>query len=333
MPKKPNRRSVASKKIICNQCECEIKEETDDFIRCDKCERDYHSQCSGLSRREFERLLKNDSEIYNCQHCKEGGGEIKKELKRMNEELKKLEKLDKLDQLTDSINFMSAKFDEVIKDVEANKKKISEVEKENKKLKNEIQTLKTSVKFLNDFRVKNDCIISGLKVDTTDKAVDAVIKLSKEVGVDFESNSFEDVYFIGKKSQQSDKKTVVVKFASKVHKEKLMDAKKKLKEKDNTKMIYVNDFHSKETLNLFYHAKSLKTVGYQQVYAANGKVFCKKTNTSKNILIRSEDDVDRMLLDATTNNQWKRRSMIQVREAADDGDSEDGEDDDNYVSP
>lgn len=37
-----------------------------------------------------------------------------------------------LHQLTESLNFMSAKYDQVLKDVEENKKKIEEMQKENK---------------------------------------------------------------------------------------------------------------------------------------------------------------------------------------------------------
>lgn len=136
MPKKPIRRSIANKNnLYCNQCENEIKEETDDYIQCDKCMKNFHSQCSSLSRREFERLLNNENELFKCQFCREGGGEIKEELNTIKKELKKLEKLEKLDQLTESIQFMLAKFDEVFKDVAENKKKINEIEKE-KKTKN-----------------------------------------------------------------------------------------------------------------------------------------------------------------------------------------------------
>ena len=56
--------------------------------------------------------------------------------------------------MTEPINFMSAKFDQVLKDTAENKKKIVEMQKENKKLKTEIQTFKNLMKELNDFKVK-----------------------------------------------------------------------------------------------------------------------------------------------------------------------------------
>lgn len=331
MPK--TRRSLANKNIVnCVKCENEIKEESDDFIQCDKCMKSFHSQCCGLSRKAFELLLKNEEELFSCYICNEGGGELRKELNTIKTELKKLEKLEKLDQLTESINFMSAKFDEVFKDVAENKKKITEIEKENKKLKTEVQNLKSSVKILNNYRVKNDCVIRGLKVNEGDKAIDAVMGLSKDVGVEIEPSAVEDAYFM-RNYNNDDKKTVVVKFSSKINKDKLMSSKCKLKENEKTSDVYVYDFHSKETLNLWNHAKSLKAIGYQHVYVRNENVFCKKNDLAKQQLIRCEDDVDRMLFDATTNKHWKRRSMLQTREVEVEVDTSHGEDGASYVTP
>lgn len=332
MSKKQARRSVGNKKITCFKCEKVLKEEYDDFIQCDKCGKNFHSLCSGLTRREFDRLVDNESEQFSCHYCSDENEDLKQQLKNINSELKKLEKLDKLEQLAESINFMSAKFDEVIKDVEQNKKKIHVIEKENKKLRNEVETLKSAVTVLNNNRVKNDCIISGLKVESGAKAVEAVMNLSKNVGVDLDVNSVEDAYFI-KSKQQNDKQSVVVKFASKQQKDKLMGAKPKLKATESLKMVYINDFHSKETLNLLYHARSLKSIGYRYVYANNGRVFCKKSDISKQILIRCGEDVDNLLLNATTNKHWPRRSMVQNRECNEEVDLDDDEDGACYVSP
>lgn len=330
MPKKAARRSIANKIKItyCDKCENEIKEETDDYIQCDKCGKSFHSLCSNLSRREFERLLKNENEIFKCNFCKEEGGEIRNELNAIKTELKKLEKLEKLDQLTESIMFMSAKFDEMFKEVAENKKKLNEIERENKKLKSELKSLKSSIKTLNDYRIRNDCIISGLKVANNLSALDAVENLSKNAGVSFQKSAVEDAYFLKNKNQNNDRKTVVVKFSSKAHKAEFMSSKAKLKEDEKTKNVFVNNFNSKETMNLFYHAKSLKTIGYQFVFIKNGRVYCKKSEASKQQLIYNEDDVDKILLNATTSKHRGRRSMGQSRQAEyedpSEGDDEDG---------
>ena len=81
-----------------------------------------HSQISGLGRREFERIVKNTREPFNCQFFKEDNN-IKQEVNTIKTELKKLNKLEKH-----------------FKDVAENKRKINEIDKENKKLKTEIKT-------------------------------------------------------------------------------------------------------------------------------------------------------------------------------------------------
>lgn len=128
-----------------------------------------------------------------------------------------------------------------------------------------------------------------------------------------EPNFVNATYFLRIKKQSEDwKKSVVVKFSSKNHKERLMASKYKLKGNESTSEVFVNDFHSMETMNLLYYAKSLKTIGYQHIYARNGRVYCRKSNIGKQQLIRDEDDVDNMLLEATTNKHWKRRCCLSI---------------------
>lgn len=85
-------------------------------------------------------------------------------------------------------------------------------------------------------------------------------------------------------------------------------------------------------MNLFYYAKSLKTIGYQHIYVRNGRVYCRKSDIAKQQLIRDEDDVDNMLLEATSSKHWKRRSMVNSR-GVDANSSDDGDDGAAYVSP
>ena len=71
-------------------------------------------------------------------------------------------------------------------------------------------------------------------------------------------------------------------------------------ENEKTKGVYVYDFYCRKVLKLWNHAKALKSIGYQYVYVKNGKVFCKKNYFTIEQLLRTEDDVDKLLYDATT---------------------------------
>lgn len=210
MPKSAARRSHGKKKTICFKCEQEIKKETQDYISCDKCEKLFHFKCSGLSKREFEKFIDNESAVFMCCFCKEEETdeehELRSELKTIKTELRQLKKLEKMDELSESIKFMSSKFDEMFKDVNENKKKIVFLENENKKLKKEVVHLRDSIKIVNDFRVKNDCLISGLKYESNMKPLDAVIELSKSIGVNISENEVDEVYEVGKKRGTAEKK-------------------------------------------------------------------------------------------------------------------------------
>ena len=81
------------------------------------------------------------------------------------------------------MNFMSKQFDDIIKEVAEDKKKLEIVQKENKELKAKVNILKNLVKFLNDRILENDCVITGVKSKGNISAVDAVVKLSGDVGV------------------------------------------------------------------------------------------------------------------------------------------------------
>ena len=71
--------------------------------------------------------------------------------------------------------------------------------KKNKILKTEVKSLKESIKVLNDQRVKNDCIISGI---VTPKDQSACLKLTSDVGIEVQLSSIEDAYFIKKKRNE-----------------------------------------------------------------------------------------------------------------------------------
>lgn len=342
MPK-TSRRSIKSKTIICAQCKIEIKEEGDAFIECDKCYKALHSQCTKMDKRQFDYLLKNNNVLFTCHFCdsgEEGEGELKTELKEIKAKLAKLDQLSAIQEsnnnIQEAVKFMSQQYDEILKGVAENGKKLREIEKENSMLRKEVDSLKTSVKLLNDVRVKNDCIVRGLNAVENASAVECVLEFTKSVAPDIKAENIEEAYFVGgMQNGDNRKKTAVVKFSDRASKNKLMAVKPKLKENESTKSVFVNDFLSKETLELFNYAKSIKEVGYQIVFVKNGRVMYKRSAISRPQVIRSEQEVDEIILNATTNKRYSHSTRMQkkiIPVEDDDGPSAD-EDDQIYASP
>lgn len=308
---RPSRKSTKPKKIFCGQCKLLVNEEEDDTVQCDKCLITYHAQCTELDKRQYNQLISNENEEFVCHVCNnnESGVNVKSELNAIKT---KLNKLNQLDEMQVAMTFMSKQFDEIIKGIAENKKKLVAVQNENKILREEVGELKKAVKFLNDNRVQNDCLISGIEVSGGTSAVESVIKLMESVHVNLNANDLEDAYVVGK-NRNVNKQTVVAKFASKSSKQKAMAAKPKLMEKEATKHIFINDFLGKETLALLNHAKSLKAVGYQKVYAARGKVFVKLSESSRPRMIKNADEVDKLLLDSTGGRSRRSQNNLTVR--------------------
>lgn len=175
--------------------------------------------------------------------------------------------------------------------------------------------MKKSIKVLNDQRVKNECLIRGVEAKDDSNAVETILSLTKTVGLEINENNIEDAYFFKTKGERNQvKKTMVVKFSNKRSKEMLMMSKTKLKEHNETKNIYVNDYLSKETLGLFNHARSLKAIGFHSIYTNGARVYVKKTEKSKPMLIKDEDDVDNIMAVSATTGTRQRRISVNIAE-------------------
>lgn len=310
-----SRRSIKTKKIICGQCKLEAKEDEEETIQCDKCLITYHALCTKLNKRQYKRLMENENEEFVCHVCDESGGDVQRELSEIKKQLTQLDKLNQLDAMQQSMTFMSQQFDDILKGIAENKKQLDAVVKENGVLKREVDELKKTVKYLNDNRVRNDCLFSGVEI--CGGAVESVIKLMESVDVTLSANEFEDAYVIGK-NKNAAKTSIVAKFTTKSSKQKIMSAKSKLNQKEETKNVFINDFLGKETLELLNHAKSLKTVGYRRVYASNGKVFVKMGELSKPRVIHSADEVDKLLLESTrVRKSFQRTVRADISEESD----------------
>ena len=85
--------------------------------------------------------------------------------------------------MRDAITFISKQYDEILRGVAENKKKIDAVKKENILLKAELKELKETVKFLKDEQASKSCIIRGVEVHQNETAIDALLKISNNVEV------------------------------------------------------------------------------------------------------------------------------------------------------
>lgn len=115
-----------------------------------------------------------------------------------------------------------------------------------------------------------------------------------------------------------------------------MKEKKKLKEVDELKNVFVNDFLTKESLELLKYAKSLKAVGYKFIYTQSGKIIARKDEKSRQVFLKNMDDIDQLLMKSSANVPLRTNGASKGdHDDGDDDEQEEDEDDDNgcYLSP
>lgn len=292
------RKSINNSKTICAVCKTPILESDEDSIECDVCKKTLHSICTELNKREYDALVNDHSLEYKCHFC------APKKNVSVGKDLAEIKtQLNQLAEIKETIQFMASQYDTILKGLTKNTKQIKILKKENDTLREEVSNLKSTVKYLNDCRVQNDIIINGINVDNKMTAVEVVLDVAAKTGVDICEDEVEEAYFLNR-SKQNDKqdgkekektKSLVVKFTNKKSKQNFMHEKPKMKEIEGLKKVFINDFLCKETLELLNYAKTLRSVGFKYVFAKTGNVFVKKDDKSRQIRLKSVDDVDDML--------------------------------------
>lgn len=274
------RKSLNSKnKIICKQCKTQVLE-SDESLQCDVCEKTLHALCSKLDKKQYDMLIKNPSLEYKCMFCAPSENVCANDIAEIKT------KLNQLDEIKETMQFMASQYDSILKGVKKNDKQIKALKKRNVTLREEVKSLKSTVNFSNNMRVQKYCIINGIKADDERLAMDVLMDVSKQIGADICKDEVEEAYFLNRNksnsnNKQNEKKSMVVKFANMKTKQLFMKEKSKKKQMDNLKMVYVNDFLCKESLELFNHAKALKEVGFKFVYIKGGNVYAKKDEKSR----------------------------------------------------
>lgn len=109
-----------------------------------------------------------------------------------------------------------------------------------------------------------------------------------------------------------------------------MAGKVNLKTDKSLQNVFINDFLSRDTIELLNHAKSVKAVGYKFVFVRGGKVFIRKNENSRVVGVRSMDEVDKVLLESS---QGGVPAVRRARTDVIDSDISDAEDGNTFRSP
>lgn len=182
------------------------------------------------------------------------------------------------------------------KDVDELKTKVAVLEKENQKLREEINLVK-------QMNLSNSVVFYGIP-DKTDVAdVDIVTKVATKLGLDVTERDISDTFRLSVKSKEGSKHPPLVsKFVRQVTKTNFIKAKgqKNLKTSDiglggESKWIFVNEYLTRNNNDLLKYAKQLRDHDYKYVWPSKGRVLVKKQEGGKAIVIKDKSMVDKLL--------------------------------------
>lgn len=176
-------------------------------------------------------------------------------------------------------------------DVKDLKEKVATLEKENTELREEIE-------FIKQVNLSNSIVIYGIPIQKKVPDITLVQKVASKLGL-----TLSETFRLGTKtSASSSTPPLVVRFVRISARTSFISAKnrKNLKTTDiglqgESKRIFINEYLTRNNHDLLRYAKQLKEHDYKYVWPAGGKVFVRKQEGDKAIIIRTKLMVDELL--------------------------------------
>lgn len=280
-----------------------------DGIKCTECSAIYHLPCAGFPDKNVNDR-KNQQSNKNTWKCAVCAPDPKPAISQIthnkNESIESMFKTlcDKMNEVIISNQFLSDKYDKLLKTTVENSAQIKDLQTKVNALEAENQSLK---KKLNDVETENLQIQARLRIDTveihgipptpTENVYEVIESVAKAAGINNISSSDISLAHRVPTKRDKNKTFIVAQFISRRKKIELLTAarEKKLKLGDirqnvpvteASKNIYVNEQWSQKQKELYSACKDRATLhNFQIVRARNGKVFVKKNKETSNFII------------------------------------------------
>lgn len=203
----------------------------------------------------------------------------------------------KLREMEKSLEFMSAQFEQIRNENKEIKQIMKENEKENKELKERINTLETLMEQIEKENIKNNIIINGIDIQgKQENTTEVVNNILKKLNI-IPEGKIEKCY---RKNQQQEKSPIVVKLKNEETKIEILKTRKTIGEittkdcllKGKGSQIYINEQLTNKINNIFFHTRELKkNKKIAFAWTRDGNIYAKKTETSQKVKIKSMEDL------------------------------------------
>lgn len=294
--------------MLCNTCNIDIYE--NDELKCSTCNGYFHFGCVQLREATFRKMSKNTKQKWSCVKCKfiNDSNDSNTKSPTMNFEKGNDAKEvtnESFVNLTDSVNFMSEKFDTFGNQLKELLQSMKDLREENRILKeqnynlgNDLSILQKKMNILEQKSLDNFVEIVNVPEVTNEVCKNTVEKIAKSLKVEIDVIN---AYRVQSKFNTKSKK-IVAELSSKRDKKELIENARKFKPTGNSvdvtwknEAIYINDNLTPFNRNLFFITKSFaRDFSYKFVWFKDNKLFLKKNELSKAIVIDSELSLNKL---------------------------------------
>lgn len=287
--------------MLCLVCNDEIYD--GDEIKCKNCKDYLHFSCASFRETAFRKLTHEAKLKFSCSKCKVNVG-LTSNTKSKNEDVF-VGSNETLSDLTNSVKFMSAKFDDFSKQLKEVLYNIKELKEENNvlkenniKLNSDIYKLSKRLNLLEQKSMLNHVEIIGvpdLKNENCEKVVENIAAVMGQPVTVIKAFSI--------RSKIPNKPMKIIAELSSTHQKKtLMESAKKKKVKAcsineswGNGGIFVNNYLTQYNSNLFFKSRMFaKENNFKFVWYNDCKIFIKKSETSKATIIYDETDLSKL---------------------------------------
>ena len=190
-------------------------------------------------------------------------------------------------------------FGPLFKEIESNvcTNLMTELRSELGKKDNKIAELEAKIDRLEQSQRQDSLKFYGLKESENEDTDKLIIKTLKEnLNIDLTPMDISNSHRIGKigndnKSNKQEDRPILVKLTRESVRDKLLNTKKELREKEST--LYINESLTKKTADLFKKARDIKKQGYiKMTWTRNGKIYYKENENDPPMEICSEDQIN-----------------------------------------
>lgn len=227
-------------------------------------------------------------------------------LKNILARLTKLDGLvDDIKEIRSSLQYMSDKYDEVLKDIEQCKKNDVEQRKEINKLRTENAFLNRSVEKANiqlnrldQYHRRENIEIHGLEMKNNENIPNIIGNLANCLNIPYSTDMVIAAHRLKNNKKSQRPPAIIIRFANRnisemwIKKKKTGVMSRNIIENGSSSVIYVNENLTPMNKELFWNARvKAKKLKFKYVWVKNGVVFMKRDDASTTIKIEKFDDL------------------------------------------